>query len=150
MDLGEKELCGQGRGQSDLEDLGGLGREGGWRDWGAEARNGNSNSLGRTTQTPRRGGDIGIQKRWREKRGDGDKEEKEEEKEEEGKEEKRRDTRRDIGASSPFKLPETVQYSAMTNADIHYYIYYIKFCNMLLLMIFLYGEKCLKMNIIVR
>ena len=54
--------------------------------------------------------------------------------------EERRDLRRDIGASSPYKLPETVQYSAKTNADIHYIIYIIR--NMsLLLLIFLYGAK---------
>ena len=53
--------------------------------------------------------------------------------------EERRDTRRDIGASSPYKLPETVQYSAKQMQT--FTILYIIRNTSLLLLIFLYGAK---------
>ena len=53
--------------------------------------------------------------------------------------EERRDLRRDIGASSPYKLPETVQYSAKQMQT--FTILYIIRNMSLLLLIFLYGAK---------
>ena len=105
------------------------------------------------------GGDIGIEKRWREreegeeKEEEEKKEEKEEEKEEkeekEGKEEREEEKRYKERHWCVFSvmLPETVQYSAATNADIHYYPLYDDITSAITqMLIFLCGAKKVSRN----
>ena len=92
-------------------------------------------------QHRRQGGDI--EKRWRERKEGEEKEEEEKEgkEEKEEREEEKRYKERHWCVFSVM-LPETVQYSAATNADIHYYPLYDDITSAITqMLIFLCGAK---------